>query len=87
MSADIKKELKIFKKEVKQFRAVSQKDYDEGIKQAKYLIEKIDKFSKYSEIKKDPNKLKEVSRTKEALQLYITNVSNIKNFGKKWDKK
>ena len=84
---NLKKELKIFKKEIKAFRKISQKDFDEGIRQAEALISKVDKFSEAQEFKADVKSLGVVLQTKEALLLYIENVTNIKKFGDKWGRK
>lgn len=85
MSNNIKKELKIFKKEIQAFRDISKEDFVEGVNRAKELIKKVNGFASNPEMKGNSKFLSEATRTKEALELYITNVENINKFGKKWN--
>ena len=82
--ADIKQKLKQFKKELKNFKSLAQKDKYKSVELSEKLIVDCDIFITSTELGLDESQKKMFIKTKESLTLYNQQIKSLKEFEEKW---
>ena len=84
MVQNIEEKLKTFKKRLKEFKKVAQRDKEESLPLAKDLIEDCELFIKRTDLKLKDKTREDIVKTKESLELYVQQISQLIKFDKKW---
>ncbi|MHA1381175.1 MAG: hypothetical protein ACTSRG_22635 [Candidatus Helarchaeota archaeon] len=80
-------QLKSLRKELKIFQKVSKNDSEKGKEKAKEILNKLKLLLKDKDIKNNSDNVDTLNKSKEMLNLYLTNIEAIDKINKKWTSK
>lgn len=83
---NVKKTAKEIKKELKEFKKYMKKDKIKAVEKAKHILSMIKDITKEKDIKENKKSMKTFNKVSDGLNLYISSVTNLDKFNKKWNK-